>query len=69
MKLIQLAALTLLGLVLSGCPAKTHCQSGPKHGTQCYDHDSGHVTSDSRDAEEPRSDRDERPPATTPRWK
>jgi len=69
MKLVPLVTLTVLALVLTGCPAKTHCQSGPKHGTQCYDHDGGYTTSDSREEEAERADREEPPPATTPRWK
>ncbi|MBW2455351.1 MAG: hypothetical protein JRI68_12605 [Deltaproteobacteria bacterium] len=69
MKLVQLVAAALLGLLAAGCPAKTHCQSGPKHGTQCYDHEGGYTTNDTRDAETQRSDRDEPPPSTAPRWK
>ncbi len=51
----QLVGAALLTLLATGCPAKTHCQSGAKHGTQCYDHDSGYTTNDTGDTEEPRS--------------
>jgi hypothetical protein len=31
--------LALLALTLPACGSSTYCQSGPKHGTQCYDVD------------------------------
>ncbi len=73
MKPILLVALGLLAGLLVGCPSKTHCQSGAKHGTQCYDHESGYSTGDGddRSSQEQGAERekDQRPPSTAPRWK
>ncbi len=33
------ALFALLTLTLTACGSSTYCQSGPKHGTQCYDVD------------------------------
>jgi hypothetical protein len=68
MKPVYVATMVLCAGLLAGCVGKTHCQSGPKHGTQCYDHDGGYKTTD-QDAEEPRAEPKKGPTSTTPRWK
>ena len=53
LRLKTASLLALLALALPACPGTSqYCQSGPKHGTQCYD----------VDEQEPSTDNTEPPP-------
>jgi hypothetical protein len=43
------STLAVLALALPACGSSTYCQSGPKHGTQCYDVEPSEPSNDPTD--------------------
>ena len=74
-RVVVALVLSVVGLGLAGCAQGSHCQSGAKYGTRCYDVPSEDGQPQTRDAAERRSgsqDPASAPtgngiPATTPR--
>ncbi|MBW2523577.1 MAG: hypothetical protein JRI23_05355 [Deltaproteobacteria bacterium] len=58
--------LTIASLGLGGCYQPAHCQSGAKHGTQCYTQVGDDPPVTEKRSEDDASPRNQ-PPATAPR--